>query len=273
MPSEARSVELKFGEITARATIEDLDGFPSRFSGKNLRRAKATISAEDEEESQTHVIAARSSKTLVETADGFVWEIVSSSLEFTDQGPSAQLDLQEYEPILATEVIFPDFTLKPTAYNEDVYGEMLIVQILAKNLKSETFQQIRALRDTQYGEEFDYFEVTRRGVSDEPLSVRFGRVLWQVSDDGRTYLITLVSERGDNDDAMIGPPQPWEPALNRIIDFGANARLRLMRIEQLLISAGIADSSIAEELDEFDPKILVSRDEFNRVRRGIERFM
>jgi hypothetical protein len=90
-----------------------------------------------------------------------------------------QINWDEQEHFEAEAVEFEGLVLRPLRYEERAgEGGGISLSFRARLSDDET----EALRTLQRSEE-RYFPVIRRGISDGPRRMRFGRVLWQALDD------------------------------------------------------------------------------------------
>lgn len=116
-------------------------------------------------------------------------------------------------------------------------------------------QEHRAVADLQWRQidrrDAEYFPlVLRRGDEEATFSARLGRVLWQRRDDGFLNHITLVSERGDGEEAMRGPRvvRAFEPRLQRTTEIATRTERVLDALITGLERSGALSSEAADEV-------------------------
>lgn len=274
MNDEILEADFQIGELHLTGSFEVSGEHTSRFTGRSLRTAVLSVPAEDFEEAQETSRVAREGAPAVD-AEGASWDVTSASMTSASDGqPQSELLLVEHENLVADRVEFPTLDLTPTRYSEQAYGGALLIEILTEALDGASRQALEELLDNSHvHEEPQYFNIHRRGVAEEPLSVRFGRVLWQDNPEGPSYLVVLVSEEGDGPELQKGAPQPHDPQLQRLVDHETHTLARLDRIEQALVRAGLLDESeTGPFLDENSPAWARARRRFTRTRRLDEFF-
>ena len=136
----------------------------------------------------------------VTAADGTSWTGNIDMESYTDEGPhSLTITWKETEHLSADTVEFEGLSLTPTRYEERENEDGTICASFQARLSQEETGALRSLVSTKEPER--YFMVVRRGVSDDPRSMRLGRTLWQQLDDGAIANdITLVDEAFDASD-------------------------------------------------------------------------
>lgn len=142
------------------------------------------------------------------------------------------------EPTIhAQRLEFLGITAVPEHYHEqtdDSDGSLLIEAIVV--LDSDADERLEnAIRDR---DETGYFDLTRVGVRDVPLRVRFGRCLWQRGESGRSHLLRLVADEDLDRDLSL-----WslvdEPEKSRVASFALRADEGVDAILEELATAGV----------------------------------
>lgn len=200
------TVELLSREVSVPVT--PLEAGRSLHTGASLRRYRAEFTARSEtaEALSDQLTQAREADSALSGTDGR-WRVETHSHSYT-QGSSTHSFSVEFEeledPPQAEALSFLDLDLTPLSYQEEVDSDgcLLISAIVEPFTNIETELEERVV-NYQSGGEPRYFDLLRSGVSDSPLSVRFGRCLWERSSDGRRHLLRFVSRSGDEDRGQV----------------------------------------------------------------------
>lgn len=103
----------------------------------------------------------------------------------------------EREALRAERVEFEGLKLTPTRYHEDEKHGIVAVNLQA-TLSPEEVTRLRELQERARDPQQRYWYVTRVGVSAQPRTMRFGRLLWNKRDDeSLDYQIVLVDAARD----------------------------------------------------------------------------
>ncbi|MFJ8351489.1 hypothetical protein ACIQ9J_35080 [Streptomyces sp. NPDC094153] len=201
---------------------------------------------QDDLESELKAAAAPAGQPLA--GEGTTWLVSSHSYSYTDNAQSLvyihRLELQEVEELQASTVEVAGLTLVPIQYNEDIDEEALLVFLIA-DVSGEEGERLEELIVTQ---EDQYVDVVRRGVSETPVRMRFGRCLWQQGEgDTRRHNLTLVADEGQPD-RPLGLAAINQPQLGRAIEKTiANAKALDLLVEQLR-SQGVLTEEVATNI-------------------------
>jgi hypothetical protein len=136
--------------------------------------------------------------------------------------------LSQVEELNLESLQIADLTVNPYKYREEFSQDSLICNFCF-DIDAETYKNVRNLPL--------YFPVVRKGISDEPRTMRFGQVLW-ASEDEQKYRIrtTLVEESYDK--SRIGHGF-FEPMLTNMMEQLVVTTLRLTKLLDLLESKGL----------------------------------
>lgn len=169
---------------------------PSPFTGRDLRTLKTEVVVSP---SDAEVVKAFLAAAPATDADGARWTGNLDMESYTNDGPHhLTITWSESEEVRADAVEFEGLTLTPTRYEERTNEDGSIAIAFQATLTPEETAQLRSLVPPNR-QSVRYWPVVRRGVSDEPRSMRLGRVLWEHLDDGRLgHDITLVDEAFDS---------------------------------------------------------------------------
>ncbi|MFI6039236.1 hypothetical protein ACIBBD_34950 [Streptomyces sp. NPDC051315] len=226
---------------------DELPPATSAHTGRQLRRVELELRVpgdlQDDLESELKSAAAPAGQPLA--GEGTTWLVTSHSYSYTDNAQplvyTHRLELQEVEALQASTVEVAGLTLVPIQYKEDIDEEALLV-FLVTDVSGEEGERLEELIVTQ---EDQYFDVVRRGVSETPVRMRFGRCLWQQGEGAtRRHNLTLVADEG-RPDRPLGIAAINQPQLGRTIERTvANAAALDLLVEQLH-SQGVLTEEVA----------------------------
>ncbi|MEU2793985.1 hypothetical protein [Streptomyces sp. NPDC007100] len=251
---------------------EELPPAVSAHTGRQLRRVELKLRVpgdlQDDLESELEAAAAPAGQPLA--GEGTTWLVSSHSYSYTDNTQplvyTYRLELQEVEDLQASTVEVAGLTLVPLQYKEDVDEETLLVSLVT-DVSGEEGERLEELIVTQ---EDQYVDVVRRGVSETPVRMRFGRCLWQQGEgDTRRHNLTLIADEGQPE-RPLGLAAINQPVLDRTIEKTvANTKALDLLVEQLR-SQGVLTEEVATNIKAAAlPHDLTSREsrEFCRTSR------
>ena len=145
--------------------------------------------------------------------------------------------------------------VQPYVYTEELDGSALIITARVE-IDSATNERLRKLEG--------YFPVIRKGIQDEPRSMRFGVNLWSEDGEKRKVQITLVEEIYDKEKKERSILQPEFGNVSALL---ARTHLRMKYLMNTLKAKGIlADEEISQILDVSDTDRREQNEEFYRVK-------
>lgn len=239
------------GEFRDLSTQEE-DPVESRSTGRPLRRLMLDFTAGDdltESLGDQFRDAAASShrRTPITDDEGGNWKVGNWSYSYQQNGSSMSYDVElvEIEKLEATRLRFAglDVELEYYAEEEDSLGEQSRIIITEFLADEATAARLRTLSDAD-----GYFDLVRVGITDEPLSVRIGRLLWQALDDqpgNRRFQVPFVTEEGDDDVIGITDPRSWNTSKVAIRE-----RARLSALVDELVAAGVIDDTALARIEQ-----------------------
>ncbi|MGW5248321.1 hypothetical protein ACWEQN_31630 [Streptomyces sp. NPDC004129] len=255
---------------------EKLPSATSPHTGRQLRRVELELRVpgdlQDDLESELKAAAAPAGQPLA--GEDTTWLVSSHSYSYTDNAQplvyTHRLELQEVEDLKASTVEVAGLTLVPIQYKEDIDEETLLVSLVT-DVSGEEGERLEELIVTQ---EDQYVDVVRRGVSETPVRMRFGRCLWQQGEgDTRRHNLTLVADESQPE-RPLGFAAINQPQLGRTIEKTvANTKALVLLVEQLR-SQGVLTEEVATNIKAAAlPQDLTSREnrEFCRTSQ-IENF-
>jgi hypothetical protein len=193
---------LKFGEKAIEAALEQLDPAVSKRSGKELERIRFEymIRGEDSNAEFLELLSqAKESGVVAIDPSGNVFkrfDITNNSYIYSGNSISTDtifthiIELSE-EDIKVEALLISGKEFTPYVYDEENKEDALFIRFKIK-LNDE---QLHHLKEIMNGDK--YFPVIRRGLSEEPLMMRFVETKWSKHPEGVKYLITLVERTYD----------------------------------------------------------------------------
>ncbi|MFF8747140.1 hypothetical protein [Streptomyces californicus] len=231
-------------------TVEELPPATSPHTGRQLRRVELELRVQDETqdslENELKAAAAPAGQPL--QAEGASWLVGDHSFSYTDNAKprvyTHRVELQEVEELKASAVEVAGLTLVPVKYNEDFQEGTLLVSLITE-VSGEDGERLEELLVTS-GD--NYVDVVRRGVSETPLRMRFGRCLWQQGEgDARLHNLALVADEGQPD-----PPLGFaginQPQLGRTLERTVATAGALDLLVEQLHSQGILTKEVAASI-------------------------
>ncbi|HEX2391455.1 MAG TPA: hypothetical protein VHI77_00915 [Solirubrobacterales bacterium] len=178
--------------------VEELGAEQSPHTGRDLRRVSISfdVSAERSAEVNSELSAAQKEEQAL-FGDGVRWRVLNSSYSY-QEGDSTHrhhAELQEIEELpTASSLEMLGLSLQPRKYKEtaDEGDGTLLIQALVEVKGNDDTVLETAIREQRAKR--GYFPITRVGVSDSPLEVRFGRCLWKGKAGDRLHLLRLVAD-------------------------------------------------------------------------------
>lgn len=235
-------------------TIQREGSVASESTGRGLRRVEVAFACGgrlvDAVRDQLDEASARlSRRTPMVDDEGTQWAVGDWSYSYRESEPPSTeftVELSEVERLNATRLRFAGLDVPVEHYREiDAREEdgmrLLIAEFVADH---EVTEQIRQLADSD-----GYFDLVRVGITDEPLSVRFGRYLWAwVDGEGsnlRRFHAPFVTERGDEEGDGGEDPRAWHTSRMAVME-----RARTAALLDELVAAGVIDSDARARINQ-----------------------
>lgn len=157
-----------------------------------------------------------------------------------------RFDLEEVEELEIDRLILGD--LAPYSYEEEYIEERDALIITAKIKVSEKErQELDSLH-----EENLYFDVIRKGISDEKLKMRFGQGIWSEADGTIKQELILIEEKYDEHSTRMDSPH--EATLSNMREMLAQTKNQNDQLMELLLK-----------------KELISQDEIDTIQKESEK--
>jgi hypothetical protein len=236
----------------------------SPFTGGELRRLKTEVTVSPQESDLVKELLA--TEPLTDSEEGSLWSGNLDMESYTGEGPrNLSISWTESERLQADTIEFEGLTLTPTEgrYEERQNDDGSIVVGFQATLTADETDRLRSLVPTKQSA-VRYWQVFRRGISDEPRNMRLGRVLWQKLDDGNiAHDITLVDEAHDSSEtpnAVMG--LAGEPQVSNLV---LQVSDLLVQFETLLAELEAAGTVVPEAIE----RVRASADTLGATRRHI----
>ncbi len=229
------------GHVLERKT-SDTSSERSDMFGRMLRRGALEFAAptSDEDRINDRLNSARDAEPLVDS-DATMWRVDSWSTQYRDDArwigwavslvESLSLDISSIE-VLGLNWIPRWLDVDDRSSADD--GVSVVTAEFV--IDSESHDSFFALGDSDPVP--NYFPVFFHGVATEPISMRFGKMVWARSDDEFVYHVTFVTEQGDTEERG-GLSNLNQPQLNRTTEMAAKADRMIVSLISHLRDAGV----------------------------------
>ena len=251
------------GAVRELAAVE-LPSVTSALTGRPLRRFALELHVPDErhQELDAELQAAASHEGKHLQGTDTAW-LVSDGWTTTSQGRRPEIyiykmEVEEVEVLQASALEIEGLSLFPIRYKEQV-DEGHVTVTLVSEVAGEDNERLENL----LGEPDAFHDVTRRGISDTPLRMRFGRCVWQRSADGtRRHHLELIADEGKPAPAP-SPLAPVDrPRLDRTVErVVAHTDALAELLEELHLRGVLSESALATINAAATPRPLTLREE------------
>jgi hypothetical protein len=249
---ESTPTFILLGKPQPSINLTELNPVESEITGKDLRQFRleatffgAELNDQLNEELQT---SGESGSALLVDTDGGKWKIGNRSYSSNDRTDRYQhsITVTEVENLTLLEVSLHGMTFRPEQWKFD--DRLLSVLVTADEERALTIERLIESGSADDGSL--YFDVQQVGIRDEPISMRFGRCLWQpLEGGGRRYIINLVTKRGDDDSGTyLGFSQP---EISRLKDAAISQRRKVDALVQELKLAGVLDDAAIGRIEAY----------------------
>lgn len=251
MAIDSKVIRLRLLDDEVEIPYSELEGSTSPYSERQLRKIglEFDVAASRSSELSGILSKARDPEGAF-VIDGTHWAVASSSHSYR-QGASVhqyQVELEEIEIPQAERVEILGLSLSPLKYQErELDDGALLISILTRADAHENEVIETAIADLRPDKQF--FDAKRIGVSDAVIRVRFGRCLWQASEDGRRHLLRLVADEDNPTGGGIFRLQ-HEPELARAQEKIAVLEEELNSLVHLLVETGALNEEAKAKLED-----------------------
>lgn len=236
--------------------VEFLDPVTSPYTNRPLRRLQTELSVRgdaDHERLMGELEPAAGGEALIRGDEGNQWKVTSHSYSYqagqTVTVFNHTMELEEHEQLTLDRVEFQGLSLTPERWSLESGGPAESVSLTALvSLNADEHEQLeRAIERYTNQEASPYFPVRWVGILDEPVSMRFGRCLWQSKDNGGArHRLILVTEQGDESKPLL----LFEPERTRLIEQSVVVKSTLNALIDELERAGTLDNQAIGRLKE-----------------------
>jgi hypothetical protein len=243
------TVEFKAGDLTIRAQVVEESINKSLHSGKDLFQFEVEFRADEDE--QDDINAAQNAPGPVLLRGGEQPEEVPITIQqrmhsFT-VGRREQIykwTLTEMENLELESLQLGDIVLKPYKFEEEVQNGLIHIEARVE-IDPSTREQLSVLPT--------YFPVVRMGISNEPLSMRFGQPLWsETSSENTKHRYVLVEERYDSEKHQ----GFLEPQFGNVRDSLVVTKAQLAKLLDVLGAKGLLTAEEATSVIEVEESAL-----------------
>jgi hypothetical protein len=190
-------MKLDFQGSLVDVRVDRRESSVSPHSGANLERltVSAIITGEAANESFGGFLQSANPEGVPEVAEvGAIakrWSVGNHSWSYTDGNAFYHhtIELIELETLVADRLCLGDLEVVPYAYAERFDDDRLVIETRVA-LPQDQHDQLKVML-TAAGS----FQVIRRGISDEPIEMRFGLCYWSPADSGFKHTLVLVDVR------------------------------------------------------------------------------
>jgi len=249
-------IRFSSNDTTVAADLLERSQAISRFTGKELLQLEVQFTVSARDLKLIEPMRANGEATLISTADEgdrqvqIFQKVQSFNTNSTDQ--TLTWLLTEKETFQLESLHLNDTVIFPSFYSEEFDGDDLIGKVRF-SIDAEEEKIIRSLPL--------YFDVVRKGINNRPISMRFGRILWQKTDEGFEMHAVLVAESYDSTH-----PETFVPEVN-IKRISVRTSTRLNHLVELLKAKGVLSEAECESLAKIDDdEMATGMNEFSKVR-------
>lgn len=235
---------------TREVQAEELPSVTSAHTGRLLRRValEFRVPGDRQEEVDAELKSATGKDGHPLRGADTTWSVSDTRYSYTVGAQpdvcTYQLELQEAEELRASAVEIGELVLVSSSYREwiDEDGGYLVLTFVTETAGEED----RRLEELILDRSERYLEVIRRGVSDTPVRMRFGRTLWQETDSGaKRHNLSLVADEGQEDSKQHPFALLNEPQLSRTTEaVAANTRALALLLDELEIQGGLSRDAL-----------------------------
>ncbi|MFK0119578.1 hypothetical protein [Streptomyces sp. NPDC090994] len=232
-------------------TAAELPSATSPHSGRPLRRYALRLHVPDErhQELDAELRAAAAADGDPLRGTDAAWR-VAEGWTAASQGRRPEIyvyriEIQEIEVLHPTALEIEGLRLVPAKYRERADEDVLTVTAVA-DVTGADDQRLERLLSTPGA----WYEVTRRGISDTPVRMRFGRCVWQRTGEGtRRHHLELVA---GEDRPSAAPPETalaGQPRLDRAVERLMAHTDALARLLKELHTQGVLSDSAVRAVE------------------------
>lgn len=243
-------IKLKESYVTVDPTNEE--SFFSPFTGNQLKSFRITISVREQQLSKFEVDLDYVKKYGVsevndEGTEIRKYNISNTSYSYSNNSDARKytLELSEVENIKIDKLLIEGIELTPYEYEETLSEGAIII-----NAKVNVTKDIANRIEGLYKIEEKYFNVIRKGISENPIKMRFGKNIWsEYEDEVIKYRLIIVDKKYDTEENDIGRPFNY-PELQNIQDMTLYHKSYNELLADLFVEKGLLSKEEIEKLKE-----------------------
>ncbi|MBO1332462.1 hypothetical protein [Streptomyces sp. VRA16 Mangrove soil] len=149
-----------------------------------------------------------------------------------------RIQVEEVEVLDPSAVEIDGLPLRPRGYREHVEAGTLTVTLVADVRDEDDAQRL----EESLAHPDAFHDVVRRGISDTPLRMRFGRCVWQRAQDGtRRHHLELIAGKGGQEAGHRARDLAGQPLLARTAERTMATSRALADLLQELHARGVLD--------------------------------
>ena len=204
----------------------------SRHTGRELQQLTVKLYISDptiQEELEENILGSKDKEisSFDPTSDtSQTWTISNNSYRYSDGDPIRYytLELTEKDSYELTKLIIDDTEIEPYLYSEYFNENRLVIETKVTISGPDEAKLCQLLKEKL--KENGYFQVKRIGINENPVEMRFGRVIWSQNDKEKKFSLILVAKNDDGKE---------DPALFYYYDIAIdNTIIQLTETKQIL---------------------------------------
>jgi hypothetical protein len=239
------------GEPRPNVALSPAEPTISELTGRPLRRFHCQMRTQDtqQHEQLTAELRAGGDKaTPISDTDAAHWQVAEHTWSSSSKGNEPvvythQVQFQEEEQITLERLEFGEVSLPPVRWTYNVTDDVSLLTVLVdcepgEHDKLEKFLTAARRADT----EDTFFPVRWVGVMEQPISMRFGKCVWQPLEQGRVRHVLNFVRAGERQEAGLFDTF-LQPAFNRVLESSAQSTSKIDALIAELERAGVLDQA------------------------------
>ncbi len=234
-------MKLDFQRTLVAVHVDRRESFVSPHTGANLERltVSAIITGDEANESFGGFLQSANPAGVPEVAEAGAiakrWSVGNHSWSHTDGNAYHHtIELIELETLVADRLCLGDLEVVPYAYEERFDDDRLVIETKVA-VQQDQHDQLKVML-TAAGR----FQVIRRGISDEPIEMRFGLCYWSPAESGFKHTLVLVDVRQPEVGNVWAQTFQWVSAVRQ-------QSVKTTAIVESLLDALVASGSMTSE--------------------------
>lgn len=205
--SDREMLILKFNDVEINFIVEKVDSKISVHSGNELKTIKANLKTKGKRNHNFIMRAKKASlKIPLESAKSSEirgkFKLKFESWSSKNDNYNYNVKLEEVEQLKIDKLRIDDIEFNPYKYKEREDKTGAIISKFKIEIDENKNKKIIELWKQQ-----KYFDVVRKGINNNPIKMRFGKLYWSEVNNNIKYFITLVEDKYDENKNKIGSNQ------------------------------------------------------------------